>query len=175
LVALGGEAVVDYSLRLKKELAQARSGWGIQQRRDGVHPLVAGAQEGGYEGASSMIYYGLPAVWGTGIEEAIVTACGLRRRRCGPPRGGERPPRQCRQLTAQVLGQVAGVRVAVLGIGLQQRARMSASSPRTWGLRPRRGTRARPIKGIGVALEPFVEEDGQGIEVGATVEGRREG
>ena len=31
-------------------------------------------KEGGYEGASSMIYYGRPTVWGPSIEEDIVKA-----------------------------------------------------------------------------------------------------
>jgi hypothetical protein len=31
-------------------------------------------KEGGYEGASSMIYYGLPASWREGVEEALVAA-----------------------------------------------------------------------------------------------------
>jgi hypothetical protein len=30
--------------------------------------------EGGYEGASSMIYYGLPSPWAPMLEEAIVRA-----------------------------------------------------------------------------------------------------
>jgi hypothetical protein len=29
-------------------------------------------KEGGYEGARSMIYYGLPSVWGDSIEDRIV-------------------------------------------------------------------------------------------------------
>ena len=29
-------------------------------------------KEGGYEGASSMIYYGLPSVWGDKVEDLIV-------------------------------------------------------------------------------------------------------
>jgi hypothetical protein len=28
--------------------------------------------EGGYEGATSMVYYGLPSVWGPRVEEIIV-------------------------------------------------------------------------------------------------------
>ena len=34
--------------------------------------LVRVLKEGGYEGATSMVYYGLPTVWSPRIEEIIV-------------------------------------------------------------------------------------------------------
>lgn len=72
-IALGGEVVVDFAIRLKAELS-------------GVHTWVAGyandvmayipsrrvLREGGYEGASAMVYYGLPGVWSEEVEKRIV-------------------------------------------------------------------------------------------------------
>ncbi len=73
-VALGGEVVVDYSLRLKKELAGGRAVWVTGYAND-VMAYVASARvlkEGGYEADSSMIYYGLPSKWAPAVEEKIV-------------------------------------------------------------------------------------------------------
>lgn len=75
MIALGGEVVVDYSLRIKKEFP-------------GKNIFVAGysnevmcyipservLKEGGYEADSSMIYYGMPGPFETGIEEKIMDA-----------------------------------------------------------------------------------------------------
>ncbi|HMC67215.1 MAG TPA: neutral/alkaline non-lysosomal ceramidase N-terminal domain-containing protein [Gemmataceae bacterium] len=73
-VALGGEVVVDYSLRLKKELAGDRPVWIIGYANDVMAyiPSERVRKEGGYEGDSSMIYYGHPTKWGPGIEEKIM-------------------------------------------------------------------------------------------------------
>lgn len=73
LVALGGEVVVDYSLRLKKELDPAKT-WVMGYANDVMAyiPSLRVLKEGGYEGATSMIYYGLPTVWGPAVEEEIV-------------------------------------------------------------------------------------------------------
>ena len=75
LVTLGGEVVVDYSLLIKKELGAERV-WVMGYANDVMAyiPSLRVLKEGGYEGASSMIYYGLPTVWGTKIEEVIVAA-----------------------------------------------------------------------------------------------------
>jgi putative membrane-bound dehydrogenase-like protein len=75
-VALGGEVVVDYSLRLKKELAQKDrpAVWVTAYANDVMAyiPSERVLKEGGYEGASAMVYYGLPGVWKEGIEKKIV-------------------------------------------------------------------------------------------------------
>lgn len=73
LTFLGGEVVVDYSLRLKRELAEGRH-WIAGYSNDVMAyiPSLRVLQEGGYEGASSMIYYGLPAVWSVDVEEQVV-------------------------------------------------------------------------------------------------------
>jgi hypothetical protein len=73
-VALGGEVVVDYSLRLKKELAGKRAVWVAGYANDVMAyiPSARVLKEGGYEADSSMIYYGLPAKWAPAVEEKIV-------------------------------------------------------------------------------------------------------
>jgi len=73
MVFLGGEVVVDYSLRVKAEL-DARSTWIAAYANDGMGyiPSERVLGEGGYEGASAMIYYGRPSPWATGIEKRIV-------------------------------------------------------------------------------------------------------
>ena len=73
-VALGGEVVVDYSRRLKKELAGKRAVWVTGYAND-VMAYIGSARvikEGGYEADSSQIYYGMPSKWSPVIEERIV-------------------------------------------------------------------------------------------------------
>jgi neutral ceramidase len=73
--ALGGEVVVDYSLRLKKELGPDRT-WVAGYTNDVMAyiPSLRVLKEGGYEGGGAMIYYGLPAVWSPRVEEKIIAA-----------------------------------------------------------------------------------------------------
>jgi hypothetical protein len=72
-VLLGGEVVVDYSLRLKKELPGS---WVTGYANDVMAyiPSARVLKEGGYEGGGAMVYYGLPSVWGGKVEEVIVEA-----------------------------------------------------------------------------------------------------
>lgn len=73
-VSLGGEVVVDYSLRLKKELAGNRPVWVTAYAND-VMAYIGSARvikEGGYEADSSMIYYGQPGKWAPEVEDKIV-------------------------------------------------------------------------------------------------------
>ncbi|HZY83980.1 MAG TPA: neutral/alkaline non-lysosomal ceramidase N-terminal domain-containing protein [Gemmataceae bacterium] len=73
-VALGGEVVVDYGLRLKKELRGGPAVWVTGYAND-VMAYVASKRvlaEGGYEADSSMIYYGQPTNWAPEVEEKIV-------------------------------------------------------------------------------------------------------
>lgn len=72
LVTLGGEVVVDYSLRLKKDLGGNLWVMGYANDVMAYIPSARVLKEGGYEGASSMIYYGLPSVWGAKVEDLIV-------------------------------------------------------------------------------------------------------
>ncbi|MBA4190631.1 MAG: hypothetical protein C0467_21810 [Planctomycetaceae bacterium] len=72
LVTLGGEVVVDYSLRLKKELGAGVWVMGYANDVMAYIPSARVLKEGGYEGGGSMVYYGLPAVWGSKVEELVV-------------------------------------------------------------------------------------------------------
>lgn len=73
LVLLGGEVVVDYSLRLK-ELLGAKSTWVAAYANDVMAyiPSRRVLTEGRYEGGGAMVYYGLPAVWGPEVEETVI-------------------------------------------------------------------------------------------------------
>jgi hypothetical protein len=71
---LGGEVVVDYSLRLKAELGPGKT-WVASYSNDvmGYIPSRRVLGEGGYEGGLARYPYGLPAAWGNKVEELIVT------------------------------------------------------------------------------------------------------
>jgi neutral ceramidase len=72
-VALGGELVVEYQLRLKHELGDNRT-WVTGYANDVMAyiPSERVLEEGGYEGDSSMIYYQMPSKWKAGLEQQIV-------------------------------------------------------------------------------------------------------
>lgn len=74
-ITLGGEVVVDYSLRLKREMGADRT-WVAAYTNDVMAyiPSLRVLKEGGYEGGGAMVYYGLPAVWSPAVEETIVNA-----------------------------------------------------------------------------------------------------
>ncbi|MCL4207840.1 MAG: neutral/alkaline non-lysosomal ceramidase N-terminal domain-containing protein [Pirellulaceae bacterium] len=72
-VILGGEVVVDFAVRLKSELRGPRT-WVAGYAND-VMAYIASRRvlaEGGYEGASAMLYYGLPTGWAPESEDLIV-------------------------------------------------------------------------------------------------------
>ncbi|QEG00358.1 Neutral ceramidase precursor [Stieleria maiorica] len=73
MVFLGGEVVVDYALRLKSELRGTQS-WIAGYANDVMAyiPSRRVLREGGYEGGTSMVYYGLPAHWSPEVEQHIV-------------------------------------------------------------------------------------------------------
>ena len=66
--------VVDYSLRLKREIGRDRPLWITAYANDVMAyiPSVRVLKEGGYEADSSMIYYGMPTRWAPAIEEKII-------------------------------------------------------------------------------------------------------
>ncbi len=70
-VMLGGETVVDYSLRLKLE-TQADFVASYANDVMAYIPSERVLKEGGYEGGSAMLYYGLPSPWSAGLEDRIV-------------------------------------------------------------------------------------------------------
>ena len=71
-VFLGGEVVVDYALRLKKELGPNL--WVTAYANDVMAyiPSVRVLKEGGYEGGGAMVYYGIPSAWSPKVEEMII-------------------------------------------------------------------------------------------------------
>lgn len=73
LVALGGEVVVDYALRLARE-HPARRMWVAGYSNDvfGYVPSLRVLREGGYEGGDAMIYYARPGPFNERVEELIV-------------------------------------------------------------------------------------------------------
>ena len=72
-VILGGEVVVDYALRLKRELG-ADTTWVAGYANDVMAyiPSLRVLREGGYEGVGAMVYYGLPCAWAPTVEEHIM-------------------------------------------------------------------------------------------------------
>ena len=72
-VTLGGEVVVDYSLRLKRELGPGRT-WVAAYTNDVMAyiPSLRVLKEGGYEGGGAMVYYGLPTTWSEAVEETVI-------------------------------------------------------------------------------------------------------
>jgi putative membrane-bound dehydrogenase-like protein len=75
MVHLAGELVVDYPLRLKREL-DSRRVWvtGYANNAPCYIPSERVLKEGGYEGGGAMIYYDLPVPFAPGLEEKIVGA-----------------------------------------------------------------------------------------------------
>ncbi|MDZ7619144.1 MAG: neutral/alkaline non-lysosomal ceramidase N-terminal domain-containing protein [Patescibacteria group bacterium] len=73
LVALGGEAVVDYSLRLKRELA-GRAVWVAGYSNDvfAYVPSKRVLAEGGYEADGAVLYTTLPGPFAPSLEDRIV-------------------------------------------------------------------------------------------------------
>ncbi|MBM3966390.1 MAG: hypothetical protein FJ308_15190, partial [Planctomycetes bacterium] len=73
-VFMGGEVVVDYQIRLERELSQFANVW-VAGYVDDVFAYVASERvrgEGGYEVDGSMLYYGQPGRWESGTEEKII-------------------------------------------------------------------------------------------------------
>lgn len=71
-VALGGEVVVDYALRLRRELGDDVWVFGFSTDVMAYIPSERVLREGRYEGDTSMIPYGRPSPWSPGLEDKIV-------------------------------------------------------------------------------------------------------
>lgn len=74
LVALGGEVVVDYAIQLKRIFGQDIFVIGYANDVMGYIPSTRVLREGGYEGLTSQIVYGLPGAWAADIETRIMSA-----------------------------------------------------------------------------------------------------
>jgi neutral/alkaline ceramidase-like enzyme len=73
LVALGGEVVVDYAYRLRRELPDERL-WVAAYCNDvfAYVPSMRILTEGGYEAEFNLIYYGLPSRFASAAEDTLV-------------------------------------------------------------------------------------------------------
>ena len=84
VVALGGEVVVDYALRLAREYPGTPM-WAAGYSNDvfGYLPSERVLREGGYEGADAMVYYGRPGPFADGVEERVFRQIGGLMRQTG--------------------------------------------------------------------------------------------
>lgn len=73
MVTLGGEVVIDYALRLKRELGSTPV-WVAGYSNDVMAyiPSERILKEGGYEGGGAMRYTNLPGPWRPGVENLII-------------------------------------------------------------------------------------------------------
>jgi hypothetical protein len=71
LFSFGGELVIEYAIECKKRFGQDIFVMGYSNDVMGYIPSATILKEGGYEGASSQMVYGLPSVWGTSVPELI--------------------------------------------------------------------------------------------------------
>ncbi len=72
LLGLGGELVVEYAIRLKQLYGLKTFVLGYSNDVMSYIPSERILKEGGYEGATSQMVYGLPASWAPGIEGTII-------------------------------------------------------------------------------------------------------
>jgi hypothetical protein len=85
-VALGGEVVVDYALRIKREYgSKGIIVAGYSNDVMSYIPSLRVLKEGGYEASDSMIYYGLPGPYDEQVEDHIMTTVGQVMKRVGRP------------------------------------------------------------------------------------------
>lgn len=72
IMTLGGETVVEYAVQLKKIFGPELIVMGYSNDVMGYIPSTTILREGGYEGASSQMVYGMPSTWGASLEIAIL-------------------------------------------------------------------------------------------------------
>lgn len=73
MVALGGEVVVDYAYRLRREMPEERL-WTLAYCNDvfAYVPSMRILTEGGYEADANLIYYGIPTRFSPKVEDVLV-------------------------------------------------------------------------------------------------------
>ncbi len=74
LVAIGGEVTVEYSIGVKERLGDETFVMGYANDVMSYLPSERILEEGGYEGHSSQLIYGMPNVWKPGLEKRILDA-----------------------------------------------------------------------------------------------------
>ncbi|WP_439481464.1 neutral/alkaline non-lysosomal ceramidase N-terminal domain-containing protein [Cyclobacterium plantarum] len=72
IMILGGETVIEYAIQLKKVFGQQIFVMGYSNDVMAYIPSTTILREGGYEGASSQMVYGLPSTWASNIEIDIL-------------------------------------------------------------------------------------------------------
>lgn len=75
LVAIGGEVVVDYAVRLRRDHPDDHV-WPVGYANDvfGYLPSRRILDEGGYEGGGALLYYGQPAPFDASVEDRVMAA-----------------------------------------------------------------------------------------------------
>ncbi|MEX2568680.1 MAG: neutral/alkaline non-lysosomal ceramidase N-terminal domain-containing protein [Cyclobacteriaceae bacterium] len=73
LVGLGGEPVIEYSIKLKRQYGRDLFVLGYSNDVMAYIPTRTVLNEGGYEGATSQMAFGLPSTWKPNIETLIFT------------------------------------------------------------------------------------------------------
>jgi len=71
LFSFGGELVIEYAIECKKRFGPDLFVMGYSNDVMGYIPSATILKEGGYEGASSQMVYGLPSVWDASVPELI--------------------------------------------------------------------------------------------------------
>ena len=75
MVALGGEVVVDYALRIRREFPKERLILaGYSNDVMAYIPTASMLKEGGYEPVASMRYYGFPSPFASDVEERVMSS-----------------------------------------------------------------------------------------------------
>jgi neutral ceramidase len=72
IMIMGGEVVVEYSIELKKLFGYEIFVMGYANDVMAYIPSETVIQEGGYEGASAQMVYGMPAKWKPGLQDRII-------------------------------------------------------------------------------------------------------
>ena len=85
IISLGGEVVIDYAIKLKQLLGPSLFVMGYSNDVMGYIPSATILREGGYEGASSQMVYGLPGLWQPAIETTILQEVQKVARQAGVP------------------------------------------------------------------------------------------
>lgn len=94
LIGLGGEAVVDYSLRFKREFGPGAWVCGYANDMAAYIPSRRVWEEGGYEGGPHLDEYGRPAWrWAGDVEDRVAAAVHRVVKDVGPPATAPRVPR----------------------------------------------------------------------------------
>jgi hypothetical protein len=73
LLALGGETVVEYAISSKKMLGQDTFVMGYANGVVSYIPSERILREGGYEGKTAQVVYGIPSVWSGDVEKRVLT------------------------------------------------------------------------------------------------------